>query len=233
MTTPLPVVLVPGLNCSARLYADQIPVLWQFGPVMIAEHREDDSVPAIAGRILSHAPPRFAVAGLSMGGYMVLEMLRQAPERIAKAALLDTAARADTPEQSARRDALIALARTGRFPEVTESLWPILVHEDRLGDAELKRAVVRMADENGAEAFIRQQIALKGRADYRASLGAVRCPVLVLVGEGDRLTPPKLAQEIAAGIPAARLVSVPGCGHLSTMEKPEAVNAALVEWMQA
>jgi pimeloyl-ACP methyl ester carboxylesterase len=167
-----------------------------------------------------------------MGGYIVLEMLRQAPGRIARAALLDTAARADTPEQSARRDALIALARAGRFPEGTEALWPILVHEDRLGDAELKRAVVRMADENGPEAFVRQQIALKGRSDYRATLGEVRCPALVLVGEGDRLTPPKLSQEIAAGIPGARLVSVPGCGHLSTMEKPEPVNAALVEWMQ-
>jgi pimeloyl-ACP methyl ester carboxylesterase len=232
VTEPLPVLLVPGLNCSARLYAPQIPVLWQFGPVMVADHRQDDAVAGIVRRILSHAPPRFALAGLSMGGYLALELLRQAPERVARVALLDTAARADTPEQSARRDKLIELARGGQFDAVTETLWPILVHKDRQNDEALKRTVVRMADETGPDAFIRQQIALKGRPDYRETLGAIRCPALVLVGEGDMLTPPDRAQEIAAGIPGSRLVTVPDSGHLSTIEKPDAVNRALVAWME-
>src|SRR5579859_291422 len=100
---PLPVVLVPGLNCSARLYAEQIPALWQFGPVTVADHRRDDSMAGIARRILADAPPRFALAGLSMGGYIAFEILRQAPGRVAKLALLDTSARADTPEASAMR----------------------------------------------------------------------------------------------------------------------------------
>jgi pimeloyl-ACP methyl ester carboxylesterase len=100
MSEPLPVVLVPGLNCSARLYAEQIPALWRFGPVQVADHTRDDSMDAIATRILAQAPPRFALVGLSMGGYIALTMVRQAPARVAKLALLDTSARPETPEQS-------------------------------------------------------------------------------------------------------------------------------------
>ena len=117
MPEALPIVLVPGLNCSARLYADQIPALWRFGPVFVADHTRDDTIPAIARRILAAAPPRFALAGLSMGGYISFELMRQAPERIAKLALLDTGARAETPEQTQMRRPRIELAKTGRFAE--------------------------------------------------------------------------------------------------------------------
>src|SRR5262245_38741859 len=103
MREVLPVLLVPGLNCSARLYADQIPPLWRFGPVQVADHTRADSMDAIAAGILNDAPPRFALAGLSMGGYIALTILRQAPERVEKLALLDTSARPETPEQTARR----------------------------------------------------------------------------------------------------------------------------------
>src|ERR1700726_2443210 len=102
MSDPLPIVLVPGLNCSPRLYAEQIPALWRFGPVAIADHTRDDSMAAIAARIIAAAPPRFALVGLSMGGYIAFEIVRRAPERVAKLALLDTGARADTPEQTER-----------------------------------------------------------------------------------------------------------------------------------
>jgi pimeloyl-ACP methyl ester carboxylesterase len=232
MDEPLPILLAPGLNCSARLYAAQIPILWRFGPVTVADHTRDDAMAAIGRRILANAPPRFALIGLSMGGYIALELLRQAPDRVARVALLDTAARADTPEQSARRDKLIGLARDGRFAEVTDALWPVLVHKDRQDEDDLKFLVRLMADETGPEAFIRQQTALKARPDYRESLPAIRCPALVLVGDGDTLTPPDRSEEIAAGIPGARLVKVPDCGHLSTLERPEAVNRALIEWME-
>src|ERR1051326_7725906 len=103
----LPVVLVPGLNCSARLYAEQIPALWQFGPVTVADHRRDDSMAAIARRILADAPPRFALAGLSMGGYIAFEILRQAAARVAKLALLDTGAGAAGAKGAAQRKAPI------------------------------------------------------------------------------------------------------------------------------
>ncbi len=149
MSEPLPVMLVPGLLCTARLYAEQVAALWRFGPVTVADHCHDDTMAAIATRILHTAPPRFALAGLSMGGYIALSILRQAPERVERLALLDTSARSDTPQQTERRHALIALAQTGRFAEVTDLLWPILVHRDRQGDTELHGIVRTMADETG------------------------------------------------------------------------------------
>ena len=227
----LPVVLIPGLNCSARLYAEQIPALWRFGPVTVADHTRDGTIAAIAARILAAAPPRFALAGLSMGGYIAFEIMRQAPQRVAKLALLDTAARPETPQQTEARRPRIEMAKTGRFAEVPDSQFPLMVHRDRHGDAALKDIVRAMAEETGAEAFLRQMQAIMRRADSRPSLSAIACPTLVLVGDADELTPPALAQEIAAGIPGARLVVIPECGHVSTLERPQAVNRALVEWM--
>lgn len=233
MREPLPVLLVPGLNCSARLYAEQIPALWRFGPVTVADHTRDDSMDAIAARILAAAPPHFALAGLSMGGYIALTMLRQAPERVRRLALLDTSARPETPEQTERRKPQIALAQAGRFAEVPALQFPIFVHRNRQNDDALRARVRLMAEETGAEAFLRQQQAIMTRPDVRPLLATIRCPTLVLVGDGDELTPPALAREIAAGIAGSRLVVVPDCGHLSTMERPDAVNRALTEWMTA
>ena len=233
MSEPLPMVLIPGLLCTARLYAEQIPVLWRFGPVMIADHRRDDTAAAIAARILAAAPPRFALAGLSMGGYLALEVMRQAPDRVARLALLDTNARGDTPEISERRRRQIELAQNGRLGEIVDQQLPLFVHRDRRGDTSLIEIVRVMAEETGVEAFVRQQRALIGRADLRSHLAAIRCPTLVLVGDGDELTPPTLAKEIAGSITGARLVVVPASGHLSTLEQPVAVNTALVEWMAA
>lgn len=231
MRDPLPIVLVPGLNCSARLYAEQVPALWGCGPIIIADHRRDDSVGAIAARILAMAPPRFALAGLSMGGYIAFAIVRAAPERVARLALLDTSARPDTAEQTERRHSMIALAGNGRFAEVPDLLFPVFVHRDRHGDEALRTIVRTMAEETGPDAFVRQQHAIMSRPDCRALLKSIRCPTLVLVGDGDALTPPVLSEEIAAGIAGARLVRVPDCGHLSTLERPQAVNRALVEWL--
>jgi|SRR5262245_4973149 len=233
MSEPLPVVLIPGLLCTARLYAEQIPLLWRFGPVMVADNRRDDTMAAIAAHILAAAPPRLALAGLSMGGYLALEVMRQAPDRVARLALLDTNARGDTPEISERRRRQIELAQSGRLGEIVEQQLPLFVHRDRRGDASLIEIVRLMTEETGADAFVRQQRALIRRPDLRPDLAAIRCPTLVLVGDGDELTPPALAKEIAGGIAGARLVVVPASGHLSTLEQPVAVNAALVEWMAA
>jgi pimeloyl-ACP methyl ester carboxylesterase len=227
----LPIVLVPGLACSVRLYGDQIPALWLFGPVTVADHCRDESIAAIARNILAAAPPRFALLGLSMGGYIAFEIMRQAPERVAKLALLDTAATPETAKQTVARETRIELAKSGRFGEALDQMFPLLVHRDRRGDEKLKRIVEMMGEETGADAFIRQQHAIMGRADSRPSLAAIRCPTLVMVGDADELTPPAAAQEIAAGISGARLVVIPQCGHLSTLEWPDAVNVALVEWI--
>jgi pimeloyl-ACP methyl ester carboxylesterase len=168
-----------------------------------------------------------------MGGYNALTMLRRAPERVRRLALLDTSARPETPEQTERRKPQIALAQAGRFAEVPALQFPIFVHRDRQNDDALRARVRLMAEETGAEAFLRQQRAIMTRPDVRPLLAAIKCPTLVLVGDGDELTPPALAQEIAAGIAGSRLVVVPDCGHLSTMERPDAVNRALIEWMTA
>ncbi len=229
----LPIVLVPGLLCTARLYAEQIPALWRFGPVTVADHTRDDSMAAIARRILAAAPPRFALAGLSLGGYIALEIMRQAPERVAKLAILDSRVGAELPAQTASRLPLIELAKTGRFAEIPDRLFPVFVHHDRLGDAALKSIVRTMAEETGPDAFLRETQAIMTRADARPVLSTISCPTLVLVGDNDALTPPKLAEEIAAGIRGARLVVIADCGHVSTLERPAAVNQALAEWMES
>jgi pimeloyl-ACP methyl ester carboxylesterase len=228
----LPIMLIPGLTCTARLYAEQIPALWQFGPVTIADHRRDDSMAAIARRILAAAPPRFALAGLSMGGYIAFEIMRQAASRVAKLALLDTGARADTPEQTERRRVLMAMAKDGRYAEIPELAFPLYVHRSRHGDEALKRIVRGMAEATGLAAYLRQQQAILSRPDSRPGLATIACPTLVLVGDGDEATPPELAREIAAGIRGARLAVIPDSGHLSTLEQPAAVTHALTEWLR-
>jgi pimeloyl-ACP methyl ester carboxylesterase len=229
----LPIMLVPGLLVTARLYAEQIPALWRMGPVTVADHTRDDSMAAIARRILADAPPQFALAGLSMGGYVAFEIVRQAPERVARLALLSTSAGLDPPEITERRRRQIALAQEGRFGDVADMQFRLLVHRSRLDDEGLQTLVRLMADETGAEAFVRQQTAIIGRADSRPDLARIACPTLVVVGDGDELIAPEHSAEIAGGIPGARLVTIAECGHLSTLERPAQVTAALAEWLQS
>lgn len=233
MSQSLPLVLVPGLLCSARLFAPQIAALWAHGPVTVADHRRDAEIGAVAQRILDSAPSRFALAGLSYGGYIAFAMLRLAPDRIGKLALLDTSARPDTPEQSAARKAQIALAREGRFAEIPGMSIPRFLHTNHQNDERLTGIVRAMAMDTGPEAFELQQNAIMSRPDSRPLLPEIGCPTLVLVGDGDLATPPELAREIAGGIAGSRLVVVPDCGHLSTIERPEPVNAALAQWLAA
>lgn len=233
MAEPMPILLIPGLLKSPRFYAAQLAPLWRRGLVAIANHTQDNSIAAIAKRILADAPRQFALAGHSMGGYIAFEIMRQAPERVARLALIDTSARPDMPEQTERRQLGMAMAREGRFGKITEMLFPMLVHPNHRMDAALLELVQAMADDCGADAYIRQQTAIIGRANSRTTLAAIRCPTLVLVGDKDQLTPPTLAEEIAAGIPGARLVTIVGAGHLPALEQPDATNRALMEWLKA
>lgn len=227
-------VLIPGLNCTGDLYAEQIPTLERHGTVVVADTTRDDTIAGMAERLLAQAPAsRLSLVGLSMGGYVALEALRRAPERVERIALLDTSARADTPEAMQNRERLIALARSGRFDEVIDGLWPRLVAPERLGDAALRARVEAMARAIGPDAFVRQQRAIIARRDQRDLLPGIEIPTLVLVGAQDVVTPPELADEIAEPIEWASLVRVPECGHLSTMERPEAVCAALDAWIGA
>jgi pimeloyl-ACP methyl ester carboxylesterase len=224
-------VLVPGLLCTRALWAAQLAALGDIADMTVANHTGHDSLAGIAGSILASAPERFALAGLSMGGYVAYEILRQAPERVTKLALLDTGYRADAPERREQRLALMALAEREGARKAQESLLPVLIHQSRLADRGLVEAVLQMGADTGTAAFKRQQTALMGRPDNAALLASIRCPTLVIVGREDVLTPPELSQDIARGIAGARLEIIRECGHLSTMEQPAAVNRALRSWL--
>jgi pimeloyl-ACP methyl ester carboxylesterase len=226
-------VLVPGLNCTERLFEAPIAALQDSRRIIVADHTQDDTMEAIAKRLLRQAPARFALAGLSMGGYVALEVIRLAPERVTRLGLLDTSARADTEDARQRREALIALAQAGRFDQVHAELWPKLVHPERRQDHELESVVREMARATGPEAFVREQRAIMSRRDARPMLPGIEIPTLVLVGAEDALTPPDLAREIAEMVEWASLVVVPNSGHLSTLEQPATVTKALRLWLAA
>jgi pimeloyl-ACP methyl ester carboxylesterase len=227
-----PLVLIPGLGCNAALYAPQWPALADGRLILVAEHDRDATLPAIARRLLEAAPPRFALCGLSMGGYIAFEVLRQAPERVTRLALLDTSAKPATPETNEPREQMIALVEKGAYDNVTTLVWQRLVAPARLTDEPLRLLVRRMADDVGPDGFVRQQRAIMRRPDSRPVLASAAGPVLVLVGEEDAITPVAEAQEMAGIAGArARLAVVPGCGHLSTLEAPEAVTAELLRWL--
>ncbi len=227
----MPILLVPGLNCTAEIYAHQVPALWQFGPVTIADHTEGNSMREIAAAILRDAPPKFALVGFSMGGYLAFEMLRQARGRVLKLALLDTSARPDTPEGAEKRRAAIALTEQGKFNLALAQSFPNAVHPDHVGNAALKALHVRMATANGGETYIRQQTAIIGRPDSRPELGAIEVPTLVVVGDKDAITVPDAAREMAAGFAEARLEVVTRAGHMALVEQHATVTAAMVEWL--
>jgi pimeloyl-ACP methyl ester carboxylesterase len=227
-------VLVPGLLCDALLWRAQVRALGRLAECWVADHTRSDTMAGVAADVLRGAPfERFALAGLSMGGYVALEILRQAAHRVDRLALLDTSARADTPEQSKKREELIALARRGRFIGVTQALLPLLIHRARLGDEKLVDTVGKMAGNIGKEAFIRQEHAIMSRVDSLPLLPGIGCPTLVLCGRQDPLTPLEGHEEMARAIAGANLRVIEDCGHLSTLEQPDEVNEALRTWLSA
>lgn len=225
-------VLLPGLLNDARLWAAQVEALTPLAGCLVADLTQDDSLAAMAKRVLAAAPPRFALAGLSMGGYVALEILRQAPERVERLALVDTTARPDSPEQSQRRRDAVALARAGGFDKIMPTMLPLLVHPDHLALERVGGVAKDMARAVGAEAFARQQNAIMHRPDARPGLPRVACPTLVVVGSDDTVTPLERAEEMAGLIPNARLEVVEKSGHLSPLEQPDAVSALMAAWLR-
>ena len=233
MDQTTPILLVPGLASSARIYAPVIPALWRFGPVTVANHIRDDSMAAIARRILAEAPPRFALAGHSMGGYIAFEIMRQASERVTRLALINTQARPDTPEATARRRAQMERARRGELRAVREESFPELVHPSRRNDAEILALVHAQDEDVGVDGYLRQQTAIIARADSRPTLATIKCPTLVLTGDADTTIPNAFSKEMAEGIAGARLVILDRCGHLPQAEQPQATVRALTEWLES
>jgi pimeloyl-ACP methyl ester carboxylesterase len=231
----VPTLLIPGLNCSAILFRDQIPLMWRFGPVMVCDHRQSDNIAAMADRILADAPPRFALAGLSMGGFISFEIMRRCPERVTHLALLSTSARPEVPggPSDKIRAERIQMARDGRFGELPPLHYARNVHPSRQTDDALRATHRGMTEEVGPQGYINQQEANRARVDSRPVLASITCPTLVLVGDSDLLAPMEHAEEITAGIAGSTLVVVPDYGHLSTLEQPAAVNKAMDAWRRA
>lgn len=231
MADRIPLILGPGLMNTPRLWDHQIKHLADIADIRIVDTRQDASLVDMAQRMLDAAPPTFAYAGLSMGGYMAFEMMRVAPERVVKLALLDTAAYNDTPERSAIRRDMIALAEKGDFETVKRNTMPIFLSPQRLQDREIVGIATGMCDEVGPQVFVQQMTAIMQRRDSRETLRDIRVPTLVICGRQDQGTPLAASEEIAAGIPGARLAVVEDCGHLSTIEQPQAVTALLRDWL--
>ncbi len=228
-----PLVFLPGLLCDRRLFGPQISAFQSERPILVADTTRDDSFEGMARRLLQQAPLRFALAGLSMGGYLALEVVKQAPDRVTHLAILGSNARPDTPEQTQSRRDLLALSDRGEFRGVPDRLLPKLINARRLNDRGLCDLILSMALNIGKDAFLRQQTALINRDDARPYLGAIQCPTLVLCGRQDALRGPEYHEEMAEAIPGATLVILPDCGHLSTLEQPALVNRQLEAWLKS
>ena len=224
-------VLLPGLLNTRRLFERQIADLADLADAIVPELWHHESIGAMAQATLDAAPERFALGGFSMGGYVCFEILRRAPERVERLALMDTQATPDTPEATARRRGFIAQTGLGRFHGVQPSLLPQIVHREHLDDQSIVQPILDMAAEVGADGFCRSQTAMIARADSRPLLVCIKQPTLVLVGRQDIATPLVRAQEMAADIANARLVLIEDCGHMAPLEKPAEVSAALRRWL--
>jgi len=227
----IPLVLLPGLLCDDALWRHQIGGLADLAEITVADLTRDDHIERMAARVLDEAPETFALAGLSMGGYAAQEIMRQAPHRVERLALLDTSYLADGIEQKQRRTDFINLAEMGKFKGITPRLLPMLIHPDRMEDKELCDTVLDMAEHVGKDAFIRQQKAIMSRPDGAWDLERIQCDTLVLCGRQDALTPLELHEEMASRIPNATLVVVEDSGHLAPLERPKPVTRAMRAWL--
>ncbi len=233
MADKIPLILLPALLNTEALWRHQTETLADIAEMRVDDLTGDDSIAGMAASVLETAPERFALAGLSMGGYTAQEIMRQAPERVMRLALLDTSARPDTPDRTEGRKAQMALAGDGRFEDVIAQTVPFMINPEGPPDEALHDTIRTMCRTVGPDAFIRQQTALMHRPDGRGDLAKIDCPTLVLCGRQDQPTPLEMHEEMADGIAGAVLVVVEDCGHLAPLERPEAVSAAMRDWLQS
>lgn len=235
MVTRTPLLLLPGLLNDAELWRDQLTDLADIADCSVGDLTRGSSLQEVADAVLAQAPPMFALVGFSLGGFVAQQILRSAPERVLRLALVDTSIHADSPERAAQRAAQTASVRlpgvdtTTAFHGFGDKLMRSYIDASRLQDTELIQRVRTMTARLGAEVFLRQS-ALE-RRDGHDLLAAYRDPLLIVCGENDRITPLAISEEMQALAPQARLVVIPACGHLAPMEKPDEVSAALRSWL--
>ncbi|QHE88587.1 alpha/beta fold hydrolase [Hydrogenophaga sp. BPS33] len=227
----LPLVLLPGTLCDARVWAPMLQC-WPGGapPTITPTLAGQQSAAAMARALLKVLPPRFALMGFSLGGIVALEMAAQAPERVGGMALVAANARPDPPENAAQREAGVAAARADMAGHLRRDLWPRYVAPARLGDAAMADAVLRMALAAGPAVYADQAAIANHRADSRPRLAALRMPVLIASGDEDLINPPDRQAEIAQAVSQARWVRFQGVGHFVPLETPEALAEAAGRW---
>jgi pimeloyl-ACP methyl ester carboxylesterase len=230
------IVLVPGLMCDAAVWRDQAAGLGAIGDVSIADHGDSDSLGGMAERILATAPASFALAGHSMGGRVALEVIARAPRRVTRLALLDTGYEALAAGEAGERERagrmrLLAMSREQGMRPMAEDWARGMVHPARLADAPLMESIHAMIARSSPAIFEAQIHALLNRPDRTALLGEIGVPTLVLCGHDDGWSPLARHEDMIRRIRGSRLVDVPDCGHMSTMERPDAVGRALLQWL--
>lgn len=227
-----PLVLIPGLMNDGDIFAHQADTLGADRDVVIGDATKSAAIAAIAADVLDAAPERFALGGLSLGGYVAFEILRRAPDRVSRLALIDTQARPDTEDARRSRLAAIHRVREGDFEAVAADLRQKLVHPARREEQALMDRLAAMMERLGPEVFLRQQQAALARPDSRPLLGTIAVPTLLIAGRQDAVTPLAVQEEMAARIEPAKLKVVEDCGHLAPIERPDAVTDALRGWLE-
>lgn len=225
------VVFASGQLLTDDVWAPQVEALTADYDVVLADHGRDDTIAGMAARLLAGAPALFHLIAHAMGGFTALEVMRQAPQRVLSLTLIATLAPNDGPAQTERRQGYIRLVEAGRFDQVVEERVPILLPPERRGEAALLARVRKMASDTGPDRFLAQQRAIMSRIDSRPSLSSIKVPTLVIRGAQDGITTPAHQDEILAGVPHARFVEIPACGHLPTLERPETINRLLRDWL--
>lgn len=228
------ILFIPGLLCTKAIFEAQFDAFDGIASCHVADTTGRDNITAMAQAALDEMSQKniseFAVLGFSMGGYVALEILRLAPQRITGLALVSTSSRPDTDEKREARQALIELSKIGKFKGVTPRLLPRFFSPTALQDERKTTTVLKMGEEIGQKNFMHQQAAIMSRIDQRPHLGQITQPSVVICGTEDVLTPPEESQESASLLPNAQLHLLDGIAHMSTLEAPEAVNEALLAW---
>nr|WP_211467242.1 alpha/beta hydrolase [Collimonas silvisoli] len=224
-------LLLPGFMLDQTLWDDMRDGLVQLGQLNFGDLGQDDSINAMATRVLQQAPPRFVLIGFSMGGYVAQAIMQQAPERVLALALLNTSARQQDAREIAGNRVQLELARQVPFKGLTSRALASSLHPDRAHDRVLLDRLQAMALRNGKEVFIRQLSAL--RSDGFSELQNIRCPALIVASSNDQLSSVAEAQQMAAQIPAASMVLIEDCGHMTPLEKPQQLLQILSDWLAA
>lgn len=226
----MPLVLLPGTLCDERLFAPLADRLEQ-GPVIVGDMGLASSAPGLARALLATLPARFALAGFSLGGIVALEMVAQAPERVARLALMDTTARPDPAPNAALRRQAARDARAHGTDGYILGSWEQLVAPVNRGRRDLRDTLLAMARAGGAALLARQGEVAIARADSRPRLPAIRAPTLVLAGEHEAVCPVEAHREIARAIPGAEMAVIPDAGHFAPLENPDAVAHHITRWL--